>query len=93
MCFIILTDPRTGENFSFLLTENWKCQVSDNSCAMVNFLPYDHSFCFPDKCSKKNLLGASNTTSPWNAEMRLYCRVIALKSEVLNGDPSLGSAG
>ena len=56
-------------------------------------LQYDHIFCFPERFSNKNLLGAWKTTSPWNAATRLYCGVMMLKSAVSNGDPSLGSDG
>lgn len=54
---------------------------------------YDHNFCLPDKFCKKKRRGAWNTTSPWNAEMRLYCGVISFALDVLNGEPLLGSEG
>ena len=48
---------------------------------------------FANRWSKKNLLGACRTASPWKAAILLYWGDSWFNFDVLNGEPALGSDG
>ena len=54
---------------------------------------YDQAGCLSAMWSRKNRRGASNTASPSNADVRLYCGESWLSSPVPKGEPFAGSLG